>query len=191
MKANMAQHAEDHGIELLEGVDYKDLKAVVGFHTQAILDHFKKSGRYISPPEMITFATLPSGKIVPCIGGVPNDTEDRVGLFCKGLRRVLRDIGAINYVIMTEAWMSKGPLPDGARPSQDPNRIEVLSIIGGNEVQSYGEFLEIGRDADGKVVSLTKHEYEADHFGGRLAKLMSVGPQPGDDEVGYTRETLN
>ncbi|MBL8049638.1 MAG: hypothetical protein JNM46_00310 [Anaerolineales bacterium] len=99
--------------------------------------------------------------IVGEIKKLPDADEDKLNLF-RSIGLKLAKHGTIQRLrqvfMVSEAWysMPNNESDENLRPSEDPNRKEVLIIVGVavNENKKFMKILEILRDTDKKVISL-------------------------------------
>lgn len=92
--------------------------------------------------------------------------------FYANLKAYLADVGAVGYVLASEAWMGTTKNHNGP-PSTDPARKEIVLIQASNlRGERNGARFAIVRDKKGRVVDLVK---ESDGpFTGRMANLLEL-----------------
>jgi len=110
---------------------------------------------------------LESGEMTFCIGIVATETEVQTLLLpvpnheteaaiARGLRRHLKEHGAVAYGVCVEGWIrftSDAGLAE-APPSEHPDGVEAVLIMGSTVDRPFHCFFRIARDADGKITGL-------------------------------------
>jgi hypothetical protein len=122
------------------------------------VSHTLENGYHI--PTVIAAGTR---NAVPMIGDFPDDGELRHALmYFLGRQAARQPIGQLKdvYTIM-EAWLGGQANPDGSmrvRPTDDPNRIEILGCSHYNLRTSHLDLVafEFIRDTDGTLIDLVK-----------------------------------
>lgn len=78
----------------------------------------------------------------------------------QAVKEAARQFDAVAAMLVTEAWAadydSDGPGPDDPRPSQHPERIEIVSLVATDSKRMVGRVLEIKRDASGHITELER-----------------------------------
>jgi hypothetical protein len=130
------------------------------------------------------------------IPGVFDSVEEKEA-YAATARMVSRLAGATAALFVTEAWLVKRDLRDegvpitqwhrdrmleafrqGPPPSEDPNRIEVVSLFVTDGKKNRGVNLQIVRDKPGgKIIALVKEKYTDDtNFEGRMLDDLIESP---------------
>lgn len=86
------------------------------------------------------------------------------------------------YTHMSEAWMATAPNPDEIKnivPSEDPNRVEIVTINGVSTLGNITKIFKIVRNSDEKFEKLElMDEYNNLQIAGRFAELLESDGVP-------------
>lgn len=105
---------------------------------------------------------------------MPPGSKDEVAAH---IRAMLRDVEAESYVFMAEAWMvgidpKEHRDPYTIRPSNHPDRIEVLTVYGENSERSISGSFNIVRE-EGKPPTLTDFKVmDGTNLAGRFVNML-------------------
>jgi hypothetical protein len=89
-----------------------------------------------------------------------------------------REMRAVRYACVAEVWVavSKSPFPV-MRPSQDPERIEAVSILVDDGVTNLSTLREIVRPTHGKPYLAKDDDCDKKTARGRWSGLLNAGPE--------------
>jgi len=88
---------------------------------------------------------------------IPVPTPETEAAVAAGMRRHLREHGAVAYAVCTEGWLrftGRDGLSDEAPPSEHPDGVEAVLVMGQTPGGPFHSFFRTMRDADGKIFAL-------------------------------------